>query len=199
MNAMTSSFSLADGKLALRRAMRERRSQIPVSDRIAAAKAVMNADIACLRLSRGAVVAGYYPVRDEIDPLPLLARLHREGFVLAMPLIRDDARLDFRRWYPDAPMTAGQYGIPVPAVAETVEPDAVIVPLLGFGAGGARLGYGGGHYDRTLKHLRALRPIVAVGLAFDEQRLDSVFAEPHDEPLDWMITPSGTHRCNRQA
>jgi 5-formyltetrahydrofolate cyclo-ligase len=196
---MTRPISLAENKLALRRAMRERRAQIGVVQRIAAAKAVMAIDLDRLALPGTAVIGGYYPVRDEIDPLPLLARLHREGFALAMPYIRDDARLGFRPWYPDAPMTAGQYGIPVPATHETVEPDAVIVPLLGFDASGARLGYGGGHYDRTLRHLRSRGTVVAVGLAFDEQRLDTVFAEPHDEPLDWIATPAGLHRCARRG
>lgn len=151
-----------------------------------------------LALPPGACIAGYYPVRSELDTLPLLARLARDGYRLALPLIRDDKRLDFKEWRPDAPMTAGQFGIPVPAQGGLAEPDAVIVPLLAFDALGARLGYGGGHYDRTLADLRARRTIVAVGLAFDEQQLDLVEAETHDEPLDWILKPSGPLRCQRR-
>jgi 5-formyltetrahydrofolate cyclo-ligase len=69
------------------------------------------------------------------------------------------------------------------------------VPLLAFDAAGWRLGYGGGFYDRTLRRLRARKAIVAVGLAYDEQRIDAVPHLDYDERLDWVLTPSGPIRC----
>ena len=54
-----------------------------------------------------------------------------------------------------------------------------------------RLGYGGGYYDRSIARLRALKPVVAMGLAYDEQEVPAVPWEAHDAPLDWVLTPSG--------
>lgn len=76
-----------------------------------------------------------------------------------------------------------------------VDPDVVLVPLLAFDARGHRLGYGGGFYDRTLNRLRKSKRIVAVGLAYDEQRVDEVPVESYDEKLDWVLTPSGPQKC----
>jgi 5-formyltetrahydrofolate cyclo-ligase len=61
---------------------------------------------------------------------------------------------------------------------------------------GYRLGYGGGFYDRTLARLRAVKPIVAVGLAYDAQRVDSVPHHDYDQRLDWVLTPTGSIKCN---
>ena len=76
-----------------------------------------------------------------------------------------------------------------------VEPHIVLTPLLAFDANGFRLGYGGGFYDRTLAKLRAKKPVVAVGVAYDEQRVDAVPVESYDQRLDWVLTPSGPLRC----
>ena len=75
-----------------------------------------------------------------------------------------------------------------------VEPDVVLVPLLAFDSGGYRLGYGGGFYDRTLAGLRAKKAITAVGLAYDEQKVDALPHDSYDERLDWVLTPSGARK-----
>jgi 5-formyltetrahydrofolate cyclo-ligase len=80
-----------------------------------------------------------------------------------------------------------------------LEPDILLVPLLAFDGRGRRLGYGGGFYDRTLAGLRARKPIAAVGLAYDEQRIDEVPHLDYDEMLDWVLTPSGPMRCSSYA
>ena len=56
---------------------------------------------------------------------------------------------------------------------------------------GYRLGYGGGFYDRTLARLRARKPVVAVGIAYDELKVDAVPHLDYDQRLDWVLTPSG--------
>ena len=60
---------------------------------------------------------------------------------------------------------------------------------------GYRLGYGAGFYDRTLEKLRKAKPVVAVGIAYDEQRVDAVPHESYDQRLDWVLTPSGPMKC----
>ena len=83
------------------------------------------------------------------------------------------------------------------ASAPAVDPDVVLCPLLAFDRTGHRLGYGGGFYDRTLARLRALKPVVAIGLAYDEQRVDAVPHLDYDERLDWVLTPTGPIKCAR--
>ncbi len=105
--------------------------------------------------------------------------------------------LKFRAWAPGDAMGSAQWGIaePLPDKPE-VYPDVVLVPLLAFDADGYRLGYGGGFYDRSLQNLRAKKPVIAVGIGYDELRIDAVPHLDYDERLDWVLTPSGPLRCS---
>lgn len=141
---------------------------------------------------RGRAVAGYWPMRTEIDPRPAMAALANQGPV-ALPVVVGPGRpLLFRRWTPGAALVPGVFGTRVPGEdAEPVRPEALIVPLLAFTDRGERLGYGGGFYDRTLAALRAEGGAFAVGFAFAAQRLDALPLEPTDEPLDLVATEMG--------
>jgi 5-formyltetrahydrofolate cyclo-ligase len=144
-----------------------------------------------------AVVSGFMPIGDEIDPTPLMQRLLGEGYRLALPVMEGKGRpLVFRAWAPGEPLAETTWGIrePLPE-APVLDPDIVLGPLLAFDAAGYRLGYGGGFYDRTLARLRALKPVVSIGIAFDEQRVDAVPHVDYDERLDWILTPSGALKC----
>jgi 5-formyltetrahydrofolate cyclo-ligase len=145
----------------------------------------------------GIVVSGFAAIRDEINPAPLMTWLQAEGFRLALPVMQGKGKpLLMRAWTPGDVLNPVAWGIAEPLDDKpAVEPDIVLVPLLAFDARGYRLGYGGGFYDRTLARLRKLKPIVAVGIAYDEQRVDAVPAESYDERLDWVLTPSGPQRC----
>ena len=146
----------------------------------------------------GAVVSGFSAIRDEIDGGPLLLRLAREGFQIALPVMQGKGKpLLFRTWTPGDEMASAAWGIAEPLPSRPVlEPDVVLVPLLAFDAQGYRLGYGGGFYDRTLAGLRAKKPIVAVGIAYDELKVDAVPHQGYDQPIDWVLTPSGPLRCS---
>lgn len=150
-------------------------------------------------LVAGAVVSGFSAIGDEIDPLPLLLSAAGGGCRLALPTMQGKGRpLVFRSWSPGDQMAAAVWGIAEPLPSrEVLVPDVVLVPLLVYDAAGYRLGYGGGFYDRSLDELRAHQPIVAVGIAYDEQRLDAVPHLDYDQPLDWVLTPSGPLRCVR--
>ena len=104
--------------------------------------------------------------------------------------------LIFRAWTPGDAMDRAVWGIAEPKPDKpNWEPDILLVPLLAFDGSGWRLGYGGGFYDRTLRGLRARKPIVAVGLAYDEQHVDAVPHLDYDERLDWVLRPSGPIKC----
>jgi len=144
------------------------------------------------------IVSGFSAIGDEIDPAALMRRLDGEGFKLALPVIAGKAKpLLMRAWAPGEPLEDKTWGIsePLESAAE-VHPDILLVPLLAFDPHGYRLGYGGGFYDRTLAKLRALKPVIAIGLAFDEQRLDAVPRDRYDLPCDWVLTPSGPIACS---
>jgi 5-formyltetrahydrofolate cyclo-ligase len=140
----------------------------------------------------GAVVSGYWPIRSEIDPRPLMRRLARLGARLALPVTPprgSDGPLTFRLWTPDLALTVGGFGVHEPgADVPEVEPDLLLVPLLAFDGRLHRLGYGAGHYDRTLAGLRSRKPVRAVGLAFAAQAVDRLPEDPHDEVLDGVVT-----------
>jgi 5-formyltetrahydrofolate cyclo-ligase len=149
-----------------------------------------------LALESGLVVSGFKSFADEIDVLPLMARLASETWRTALPVVVGRGLpLTFRAWSPGEQTVEGAWSIPVPLTsAPEVEPDVLLVPMLAFDGAGFRLGYGGGFYDRTLARLRALKPIVAVGVAFAGQEMAQVPRGAHDEPLDWILTEHGPKR-----
>ncbi|MEO5375754.1 MAG: 5-formyltetrahydrofolate cyclo-ligase [Alphaproteobacteria bacterium] len=157
----------------------------------------------CLRLVRGDVVAGYWPMGDEVDVRPLLLRLHGRGCVVALPVVTGAGRpLVFRVWRPGMRLEAGSHGTrhPGPRAARVV-PDVVLVPLLAFDRMGGRLGYGAGYYDRTLARLRTLRreAVSAVGVAYAGQRVTRVPMGRFDQPLDRIVTERGLIKPGRTA
>lgn len=140
----------------------------------------------------GAIVAGYAPWRTEIDPGPLMARLASRGARLALPVTPpkgSDAALAFRLWNPVQILSPGHFGVREPSDdAPEVDPDLVLVPLLAFDRRGHRLGWGAGHYDRTLLALRQRKPAPAIGLAYAAQRFEDLPVQAHDQVLDGVLT-----------
>jgi 5-formyltetrahydrofolate cyclo-ligase len=115
------------------------------------------------------------------------------GSVTALPaIVGRDRPLEFRRWRPGAALERGPFGIAQPRPGETVRPDLLLVPLLGFDDACYRLGFGGGYYDRTLAAL-VPKPL-AVGVGFELGRLASIVPAPHDMPMDAIVTERGAWR-----
>ena len=101
------------------------------------------------------------------------------------------APLTFRRWRPGEPTVPGEMNIPEPPPeAPEVEPDLLFVPLSAFDRRGHRIGYGAGHYDLTLAGLKALKPITTIGVAYSVCEVGAAPNEPHDIPLDYILTDS---------
>jgi 5-formyltetrahydrofolate cyclo-ligase len=152
--------------------------------------------LSALQPADGAVVAGYCPMGDELDCMPLLRTLHDRGHPCALPVVTGRGKpLTFRRWEPDMEMVAGGYGeqVPPPSSPE-LEPDLLLVPLLSFDRDGYRLGYGAGYYDRTLETLRSRKPITAAGLGYSAQQWMQVPRDENDQQLDWIVTELGAFR-----
>jgi 5-formyltetrahydrofolate cyclo-ligase len=183
--------------MAMRAAAKMARADAYRRDGGRAASALAAYGIAFAGVAAPAVVSGFLPIGEEIDPAPLLARLLGEGFLTSLPVMEGKGRpLVFRAWMPGEALSEVTWGIrePLPS-APLVDPDVVLGPLLAFDARGYRLGYGGGFYDRTLARLRAIKRVVSIGLAYDEQKVDAVPHLDYDERLDWVLTPSGPLRC----
>ncbi len=148
-------------------------------------------------LTQASVVAGYWPIGDELDIRPLLATLAQRGVVTALPVVVEPRRpLDFRAWMPGQPLEAGAHGTWHPcANAPLVAPDCLLVPLLAFDDDGHRLGYGGGYYDRTLQALRVDRPVLVVGVGYAAQRLAVIPHDDNDQAMDYVLTEAGLRRA----
>lgn len=189
---------IASWRKAERARLLDARRATPVEDAQAADRALAGHIESFLRqrhqpLSR-LVISAYWPIRGEPDLRPLLALLHGEGATVALPDVTEkNGPLSFRRWTPDTRMTRGFWNILVPPPdAEPVLPDVVIAPLVGWSAPGYRLGYGGGYFDRTLADLRARgHDWFGLGIGRQSAQLDTIYPQPHDIPLDVLLTEDG--------
>jgi 5-formyltetrahydrofolate cyclo-ligase len=176
-------------KADLRAAALSARDALSSEQRAAAALAVAARGLP-VDIAPGTIVSAYSPIRSEIDPVPLMRVLAARGARLALPAVMARGKtLAFRAWSPGDRLMLGPLGIlePSPAAAEVI-PDIMLVPLAAFDRLGHRIGYGAGHYDFTLAHLRKAKPITAIGLAFAAQEIEAVPALQHDERLDYVLT-----------
>jgi 5-formyltetrahydrofolate cyclo-ligase len=134
-----------------------------------------------------ALLGIYWPFKGEYDPREIARLLDAQGAGLALPVVvQRKAPLIFRAWHPEARLVSGVWGIPVPADGEPVRPDVLLVPLVGYDQQAYRLGYGGGFYDRTLATMSP-RPLT-IGVGFALASLVTIYPQPHDIPMDVIIT-----------
>ena len=143
--------------------------------------------LAAVELGQYAVLGIYWSMRGEIDIRDIARRHIEAGGSVALPVVVEkQAPVEFWHWKPGMGMRRGVWNIPIPVKREVLTPDACIVPLVGFDGENYRLGYGGGYYDRTLAAV-AKRPF-CVGLGYAEARLASIFPQPHDIPMNLIVT-----------
>lgn len=135
-------------------------------------------------------ISFYWPIRSEIDPRPVMTECAVRGPV-GLPVTSGYNPLTFRLWTPGAAMDVDGFGVGIPRATDECLPRTLVLPLLAFDKAGQRLGYGAGHYDRTLAKLRALHPVTAIGFAYAAQECDAVPTEPTDQPLDRIVTEIG--------
>lgn len=183
-------------KLAVRKALIEQRLNMP--DRLQRAEWLQRVMRIWLVGRPDTVIGAYWPIKGEFDPLPALHRWKEDGELQGEPLRRRiglpvidkvHKTLTFHAWYPGCPMEEDAFGILKPKDTIVFEPELLLVPCVGFGPGGLRLGYGGGFFDRTLATLSP-RPFT-VGVCYSHGYLPWLEAEAHDIPMDALLTDEG--------
>lgn len=140
------------------------------------------------------VVGCYWPFQGEFDPRFVIRRLREGGARAALPVVvKKNAPLEFREWWPGARirMTGGAIDLPIPEGTEVLKPGALIIPPIGFDSRGYRLGYGGGYFDRTLA--ATVPHPLKIGVAFELSRVPTIHPQPHDVPMDFIVTEAGIH------
>ena len=191
-------MNIATDKATLRRAALARR-HAAAKDGAHAGESLRDRFLSAIPLPSGAVVSGFWPMGDEVDLRPLLQALVARGHPVALPtVVRRGAPLVFRAWQPGDALAAGTLGTSVPAADKPeLHPQVVITPLLAFDARGFRVGYGAGYYDMTLAQLRGAGDVLAVGVGYDAQEVDTVPIEDWDQPLDWIVTERRAFQVRR--
>ncbi|TPW32683.1 5-formyltetrahydrofolate cyclo-ligase [Pararhizobium mangrovi] len=180
-------------KATLRRRALDARDGLSEETRIEKSMAIADHGAGQLTFEAGTIVAGFMPIRSEPDPRPLMASLAERGARLCLPVVLDSTTIVFRELIRGATLVPTGFGTLGPdADAAVVHPGLMLVPLAAFDRNGHRIGYGAGHYDRAIARQVAegIHPRL-VGIAFDLQEIDAVPTEPHDHPLDCVLTETG--------
>jgi 5-formyltetrahydrofolate cyclo-ligase len=137
-------------------------------------------------IGRATVIAAYWPSGHEADPLPLLQYAHRLGKKIALPRFEHGTgAMSFHVWAPDQPTDCHRGYVMPEAGAPLAHPDLIFAPLIGFDHALNRLGQGGGFYDRAFA---AYPHAIKIGIAWSVQEVTQLPVEPHDIPLDAILT-----------
>lgn len=172
---------------ATREALIEQRLALPLRERQRVSERIRARLRDEIDLPRYATLAFYWPIRGEVDLREIAARHVESGGTACLPVVVEkNAAVEFWQWQPDTPMRPGFWNIPVPAEAQRVTPDALLIPLVGFDAAGYRLGYGGGYYDRTLA--AATPTPIRIGIGYADAELTTIRPQPHDVPMSIVVT-----------
>jgi 5-formyltetrahydrofolate cyclo-ligase len=164
-----------------------RRQTFSRDEREHCASALVERLLATVDLRTFPVLGFYWPIRGELDLRPVARRHIDAGGVAALPVVvAKEKPVEFWSWEPAAAMQRGFWNIPVPLERRCVTPDVLLIPLVGYDSAGYRLGYGGGYYDRTLAAL-APRPF-CIGVAYDDSQLETIHPQPHDIPMNVIVT-----------
>lgn len=192
-------------KAALRQRMKDKRRDFVETtspDALAALhKNIINSVLQVLRPLGTAIISGYWPLNEEFDIRPLMEEAVRQGWTLCLPVVdNSQPSLIFRHWRPGIQLVRGTFGVMIPpATVELCQPDVLCLPLLACDKEGHRLGYGQGHFDRTLAALRAHKKIMAFGFGYECQYIDLLPQEPTDQPLDGLVTEQRVIRFNHET
>lgn len=172
---------------------RRRAVQRPLKDRVRTTVIDGIVKIIDAEGSAPRVIGGYWPIKGEIDLMPLMRLLAAQNHDTALPVIVEkESPVEFWRWRPNSSMTRGVWDIPVPSERDPVVPDILLVPLVGYDDECFRLGNGGGYYDRTLAAMDQKPLCIGVGYACTRQQ--TIFPQDHDIPMDVIVTEEGSFR-----
>ena len=190
--------SLADEKADLRKRCYAARIAIEADQAKTAARAIADQLLDHIDIKPGLIMSAYWPLSGELDPRPALLAAIKLGATGALPrTVGADRPLDFHIWKEDDPLIEGRFKVMEPDPASpTARPNTLLVPLLAFDRERRRLGYGKGHYDRTLQGLRDADPdLQAIGVAFSVQEVEAVPVDTYDQTLDMVITEKNVYKA----
>lgn len=187
-------FELSRWRQSKRKELLASRAALSASEREALGRSVATHVITTIKDKyknlEGKILSLYWPIKSELDLLDELSACLALHMKLALPVVETrNAPLSFYAWTPSDKMERGFWNIPVPVKHEIVKPDILLAPLVGWDNQNFRLGYGGGYFDRTLAAFEGDRFVIGVGLS--QAKLDMIFPQPHDQPLDMIITERG--------
>jgi 5-formyltetrahydrofolate cyclo-ligase len=183
-------FDLRAWRKAERARLIEARMTLPLEAHKAASAAITETLTARFPASSFGSLGCYWPFRREYDCIPLMRQVVEAGGQVSLPVVlQKNHPLEFRPWTPGTRMEAGVWNIMHPAEGPSVQPAALLIPLVGFDARGYRLGYGAGFYDRTIAIFDT--PPLKIGVGFELSRLDTIFPQDHDIPMDVIVTEKG--------
>ena len=194
------SSNSSDLKKTIRRERLAARDAIPADLRIEKSLAMAEHG-SRIEFEPGTVVSGFSPIRSEADIRPLMFAMREKGARLCLPVVKDRETIIFRDLVRGAELVDTGFGTAGPGPeAEIIDPQLLLVPLSAFDATGNRIGYGAGHYDRAIARLRdkGMTPRL-IGIAFACQEVEAVPAEPHDVPLDAILTEDGLRHLGGRA
>lgn len=189
--------TIAEKKKILRQQMRQRRQEFyKIADHNHLSQQFQKHFFELDILKKESIVAGYLPMGAEVSILSLMTKLCQQGYFVGVPTVTAlNAALEFRIWQPNSLLHQDFLGMPCPPDDSLIlNPTILLVPLIAFDEGGARLGQGGGFYDATLRVLRQNSSILTVGIAYEIQKIDHVPVSHSDEKLDYVITESNIYR-----
>jgi 5-formyltetrahydrofolate cyclo-ligase len=183
-------MDISAAKAALRKAALARRDLITDIESRAFADRLAKIGAGLVAEKRARTASAFWSIGTEPRTLPLLQNLARQGIATTLPVMQGRGTpLLFRLWREGEPLNEVKWGIkePLESAAEAL-PDLLFVPLAAYDKAGNRLGYGAGFYDRTLAKLRALKPVTAIGVAYDIQEMPEIPTDATDEKLDYVLT-----------
>jgi len=137
---------------------------------------------------QGKVVGGYYPYNYEVDVMKILNNFEKKKYVISLPKIKKNYKMNFFNWSFKEPLMINKYGIPEPTSNKIIYPSIFLVPLVAYDEKLYRIGYGGGYYDRYLKKIKKRKKIIAIGLAYSFQKVKKIPIKEYDMKLDFVIT-----------
>lgn len=180
----------------MRSELRTKRHELPRGEKESVRRIVSNLMRQSFPELRDACIGFYWPFQGEIDLRPLVGGFLALGAEAALPVVVEKGKpLEFWLWQPRVKLGRGIWNIPIPADRNLVSPAVLLVPLVGFDAAGYRLGHGGGYYDRTLASL-VQRPL-SIGVGYELGRLETIYPQPHDIPMDAIVTERSVERYSR--
>lgn len=179
-------------KSELRSTMGKFRKAMPQAEQRQAARALAETLASVFAPPRSYVIALYAALGGELSLDNVMRDLDAAGHHIALPRVDKNALppvMSFHHWHMGSPLCSGAFGIEEPN-GDLMIPELMLVPLLAFDRSGARLGRGGGFYDRYLEQARRTHNLCAIGVGFDAQEVEKCPTESHDQPLDAIVTPS---------